>query len=63
MEDLALSRRLRKTMPPKLVPATVESSSRRWEQRGVIRTILLMWLLRGAYTLGVHPRFLSKAYQ
>ena len=32
---------------------TVCSSSRRWEQRGILRTIGLMWRLRAAYFAGV----------
>ena len=63
LEDLALSKHLRRIMPSKVLPAEVLSSSRRWEEKGVMRTILLMWALRIAYTFGVHPRYFSKSYR
>jgi hypothetical protein len=40
----------------------VETSGRRWEQRGVLRTIVLMWRLRLAYVLGVAPATLARRY-
>lgn len=63
LEDLALSKRLQRVMPSKILPVEAISSSRRWEERGVLRTIVLMWVLRIAYTLGVHPRYFSKSYR
>jgi len=63
LEDVAISKHLGRLMPPKVIAADVVSSSRRWEERGVFRTILLMWVFRLAYSLGVHPRFFSKSYR
>lgn len=62
MEDIALSRALKRRGPPLCLRARVVTSSRRWEQHGVLRTILLMWRLRLAYTLGADPRRLARRY-
>ncbi len=63
MEDVALSKALRKRNKPVCVGTRlVMTSSRRWEEQGVWRTILLMWRLRLAYALGVDPQRLVKRY-
>jgi rSAM/selenodomain-associated transferase 2 len=62
MEDLDLSRRLKRIERPVCIKTPVITSSRRWEQNGIIRTILLMWSLRLAYALGVSPETLNKYY-
>jgi len=62
MEDVAMSRHLRQISPPVCLRAQVITSSRRWEQGGIIRTIFLMWCLRCAYALGVKPHWLKKCY-
>ena len=62
MEDIALSKSLRKIIPPRCLQERVTSSSRRWEQRGIIRTMLWMWLLRLLYWLRVSPAWLEKLY-
>ena len=62
MEDLDLSRRLKRITRPVCIKTPVITSSRRWEQNGIIRTILLMWSLRLAYSLGVSPETLKKYY-
>jgi hypothetical protein len=41
----------------------VVTSGRRWESRGVLRTILLMWRLRLAYFLGARPEDLARLYR
>lgn len=63
MEDIALSRRLKHTAAPVCLRARLVTSSRRWEQQGVVRTILLMWRLRFAYWLGVAPTRLAAHYR
>lgn len=63
MEDLAMSRRMRRLVPPKVFSEAVQTSSRRWEQQGLWRTVLLMWFLHGIYTLGVHPRHFARFYR
>lgn len=62
MEDIALCRILKKYGKPLCLRQTVFTSSRRWEEKGVFRTVLLMWSLRLAYFLGVHPNRLAKLY-
>lgn len=62
MEDVAYSKRLRRLAPPLVIPEPVVTSSRRWEQRGVVRTVLAMWGLRLAYFVGVSPRRLWQYY-
>lgn len=63
MEDVELSRRLKRLSRPACITARVITSGRRWESRGVWRTIFLMWRLRLAYWLGTTPDQLAKAYQ
>jgi len=62
MEDIAFSRRLKKLGKPLCIPIPLNSSSRRWEQNGVLRTILRMWRLRLAYALGADPQDLVRLY-
>ena len=52
MEDVAYSKRLREVASPLIVSEPVHTSSRRWEERGIVRTVLQMWGLRLAYWLG-----------
>jgi len=62
MEDIALSSRLRRLARPVCLREPLVASSRRWEQKGIFRTILLMWRLRLAYALGVDPKRLAQVY-
>ncbi len=63
MEDVALSKRLRHRVGRPGRPGTrVIVSSRRWESRGVVRTVLQMWWLRWLYFLGVSPHRLHRRY-
>jgi rSAM/selenodomain-associated transferase 2 len=62
MEDVALCRRLRRVAPPLVVREPALTSSRRWEERGVARTVLAMWGLRLAYFLGARPECLWRHY-
>jgi len=63
MEDVALSKRLRKVMPVNCSTLSLITSARRWQQRGVLKTIVLMWWLRLAYIVGVSPARLSQWYR
>lgn len=63
MEDIHLSKTLRKIQPPTVLSGPVITSARRWQQRGIIRTILLMWRLRLLYWLGVPAQRLQKSYE
>ena len=62
MEDIEFSGRLKWLAQPARLPGPVITSSQRWEQHGVIRTILLMWNLRFLYWLGVSPERLARWY-
>jgi len=63
MEDIELSRRLRAVARPACLRPSVLTSGRRWESRGVWRTVLLMWRLRWRYWRGVSPEALAKSYR
>jgi len=62
MEDITLSKRLKRVSRPLCVRERVVSSGRRWEQNGVLATILLMWRLRLAFFLGADPKELARQY-
>ena len=64
MEDIELSARLlRAGCRPACLRQHVLTSGRRWESRGVWRTILLMWQLRWAYWRGVPASQLAARYR
>jgi rSAM/selenodomain-associated transferase 2 len=63
MEDVAFSKLMKRRSPPACLRAKVVTSGRRWESRGVLRTILLMWRLRLLYVLGARPETLARMYQ
>ena len=62
MEDVEFCRRVKKQAPPFCSPLKVLVSARKWERQGPIKTILLMWLIRLAYVLGVAPKRLHRWY-
>ena len=62
MEDIALSRTLKRHSAPLCLAARVTASSRRWEKQGIWRTIVLMWRLRLAYFFGAEPDRLAEIY-
>jgi rSAM/selenodomain-associated transferase 2 len=62
MEDVALARALGALSQPLCLAARVTTSGRRWESRGVLRTIALMWWLRLRYLLGASPDRLAQRY-
>ncbi|WP_187298715.1 TIGR04283 family arsenosugar biosynthesis glycosyltransferase [Marinobacter sp. F3R11] len=63
MEDVEFSRRLCRISRPFCVRSLVITDSRRWEQRGVWRTIFLMWRLRWRYWRGESPESLVHSYR
>jgi rSAM/selenodomain-associated transferase 2 len=62
MEDVALSKVLRRRSRPACLRTRVATSGRRWERGGTWRTIVLMWRLRLAYALGADPHHLARRY-
>ncbi len=63
MEDIEISRRLLRLSRPACLSQCVVTSGRRWEARGVWRTVWLMWRLRLAYWLGASPDALAQRYR
>lgn len=62
MEDVALSKALRRRSRPVCLDSRLTTSARRWRRDGVVRTILLMWRLRLAYFFGADPDILARSY-
>lgn len=63
MEDLDLCRRMKHAGEIACLRSRVVTSSRRWRRDGVMRTILLMWTLKGLYYAGVSPVRLHRWYR
>ncbi len=62
MEDVAISKQARARSRPTVIATPVTTSSRRWEQHGVVKTILLMWWLRFAFWIGISAQRLHRQY-
>ena len=62
-EDLDLIKRARRRGRFLCVGRPVRTSARRWEQGGVTRTILTMWLLRLGAHAGIDARKLRQLYE
>ena len=62
MEDIAISKKLKQKAPLICISESVVTSSRRWQKKGVIRTVLFMWCLRLAYLLNRNSSVLAKLY-
>ncbi len=63
MEDVALSKKLKRYARPHCITRKAATSARRWQQKGICKTVLLMWALRFAYFVGVPSGWLGKAYR
>lgn len=62
MEDIALSRAMKRAGKIACLRSRVVTSARRWEMEGVCRTILKMWTLKSLYLMGVSPVRLKRFY-
>jgi rSAM/selenodomain-associated transferase 2 len=62
MEDIELSKRLKRIGAPASLQQKVSTSGRRWDEHGTWRTILLMWRLRFDYWRGVPAARLLRRY-
>lgn len=62
MEDIELSRSLKKHSKPFCINSFVTTSSRKWENEGVFKTIYLMWKIRLFYFFGMSAHKLVKIY-
>lgn len=63
MEDIELSKRLLQLSRPACIRAPAETSGRRWQRYGVLRTVLLMWRLRFDYWRGISADSLARRYE
>lgn len=63
MEDVELSRRLRRLRRPRLLPGPITISPRRWEKHGVVRQTLTNWSIQLAHAVGTSPEKLSRWYR
>lgn len=63
MEDVALSKKLKKISKPVCLKVSLITSSRRWERNGILLTVLLMWRLRFLYWIGVSANKLANQYK
>jgi len=63
MEDVEFSKRLKLAGRIACLHDKVTTSSRRWEQHGILRTVMLMWKLRILYWFGINPERLAAIYR
>ncbi|NYS60593.1 TIGR04283 family arsenosugar biosynthesis glycosyltransferase [Vreelandella salicampi] len=63
MEDIEITKRLKRLSRPTCLRAKVVSSGRRWDQYGAWRTMVLMWRLRYRYWRGASAKDLAKEYR
>lgn len=62
MEDIEVSKRLRKLERPFCIKCRLGASTRKWESDGVLRTVVRMWRHRIKYFLGASPESLYAEY-
>ena len=62
MEDIELSKRLRRLARPLRAKTPLGASGRRWQRDGAARTIAAMWWLRARYALGASAEDLYQQY-
>ena len=62
MEDVAISKLLKRECRPECLSQQVITSGRRWERGGLLATVLLMWRLRIKFFLGVDADRLAVEY-
>jgi rSAM/selenodomain-associated transferase 2 len=64
MEDVEISRRLKRAVGrPACLRTRAITSGRRWDERGVWCTIVLMWTLRWAYWRGASAESIAARYR
>lgn len=62
MEDIALFQAIKRRGPVAVLDARIEISPRRWLKYGIWRTVLLMYLLRVGYWIGIPPAALKRFF-
>lgn len=63
MEDFELVRRLRRLGRVAIAPTAVQTSGRRWQKLGVVKTTLINQTVIAGYLLGVSPDRLASWYR
>jgi rSAM/selenodomain-associated transferase 2 len=63
LEDLLLSRRLRRIARPHVLPGPLTISARRWQRHGVVRQTLRNWSILAAHACGASPASLARRYR
>jgi rSAM/selenodomain-associated transferase 2 len=63
LEDLDFMRRLQRIGKVIIVPGTITTGARRFNQRGVVRTVATNWLILVLYLCGVSPHRLARLYR
>jgi len=63
MEDVAFSKLLKREGKIACLKQKVITSSRRWQQNGILKTVLLMWEIRLLYWLGRPAEKLAQIYR
>jgi rSAM/selenodomain-associated transferase 2 len=63
MEDVDFSTRARRLAAPAALRAPAITSGRRWEEHGVVRTVVKMWSLRWRFQRGADPAALAREYR
>ena len=63
MEDIEISKKLKLISRPICIKEILTTSSRRWEEKGILSTVLLMWKFRLYYWLGVSADKLAAQYK
>jgi rSAM/selenodomain-associated transferase 2 len=63
MEDFELIRRLQKMGRIAIIKNPVQTSARRWRQKGILQTTLINQLIVSGYLLGMNPAYLLQLYR
>ncbi|SFR16428.1 TIGR04283 family arsenosugar biosynthesis glycosyltransferase [Desulfoscipio geothermicus] len=63
LEDLAFSHCMRRYQRAGMIPGKITTSTRRFRQNGLFRTLLKMQMVKALYTLGISPGKLLDIYQ
>lgn len=62
LEANVLARRLRRHTNPAILDVPLRISGRRWQRRGIFRTMVLMWTVRGLDRIGADPDSLAEIW-
>jgi len=62
MEDIYLSKQLKRASRPACIHTPIHVSSRYWRKNGILKSVFSMWLFRFLYFIGVSPTRLYHLY-